>query len=304
MKIKNEFRQTPNFLLTNNFIELKKPTSYKRKDYLENMFFKIKNILEQEFYQSKISSKNAFLQNLDVRVKIITFLYIILTICLTKNLYFLVYIELFLIATILYLGVPLKFFLKRIFLVSFLFSGILVIPAIFSFVTEGEKLIAITNNIYITKQGTISALFVFTRSLSSLSLAFILLSTTRWNDLTRGLSSFKVPNFIIAVLDFTYRYIFLFLSLLAEYILGRKSRIVNTEKLNSKLNWLGSSIASFFRISLSHADEVSLAMMARGYNNEIKTKNINKFKNIDICFSILVTTMFLIFLGGLFIGRL
>ncbi|MDL2280871.1 cobalt ECF transporter T component CbiQ [Selenomonadales bacterium OttesenSCG-928-I06] len=304
MKIENEFKQTPDFLLTNNFIELKKPTSSKRKDYLEIMFFKIKNILEQEFYQSKISSKNAFWQNLDVRIKIITFLYILLTICLTKNLYFLIGIELFLIATILYLGVTLKFFLKRILLAAFLFSGILVIPAIFSFAAAGETLIAITNNVSITKQGTISALFVFTRSLSSLSLAFILLATTRWNDLTAGLSFFKIPNIIITILDFTYRYIFLFLAMLTNHILGRKSRLVNTEKLTSKLNWLGLSVASFFRLSLYYTEEISLAMTARGYNSEIKLKNINKLKNTDIYFSISATAMFLVFLGGLFIGQL
>ena len=300
MEVLNQSKQIPDFLLVNNAITPKHSNST-NKNYLERMFVKIKNIIELEFYQNNIAKQNGFLQNLDPRAKIISFLYIILTICLTQNLYFLVSLELIFIAIILYIGVSLKVFLKRIFLTAFLFSGILVIPAIFSFVTEGDTLLAITSSIIITKQGTISSLFVFFRSLSSLSITFILLSTTHWNDLTKALHFFKIPNIIIAILDFTYRYIFLFLYLLSDYILGRKSRIISTEKIGSKINWIGISIANFFRLSLNYTEDISLAMTARGYYNKPIIKNIEGFRNVDLYFIILTTIMFFMFLGGLFV---
>jgi cobalt/nickel transport system permease protein len=142
----------------------------------------------------------------------------------------------------------------------------------------------------ITRQGFAGAVFVLLRTTASLGCILLLVKSTRWPVLTGAIGSLGVPSIFVMALDLTYRYIFLFLTLLYDYILGRKSRLVALENSRSRFEWIGSALAGFFRLSLEYSRDITFAMLARGYtgDNENKERLPLRLKTPDWCFILMV----------------
>lgn len=253
-----------------------------RRDYLEKTFRSIRRKMSAE--QSAGKGKESFLTHLNGPVKIVCFLILLLGVAFSHSLLLLGLFQMGIILLALYSGISLSTYMFRVWIPVILFSGLALLPSIFNFITPGEMLLSLHQGFWpawlgggavhigITLQGAKGMLFVLLRSAGSLGLATLLLRTTSWTIITGSLAKLRVPDFMIMILDITYRSIYLFLPVVEDYLLGRKSRMVGRESYRESLRWIGSAIADLLRITNVHGDELFEALRSRGFIGEYKSQ--------------------------------
>ncbi|WP_378956682.1 energy-coupling factor transporter transmembrane component T family protein [Pelosinus sp. sgz500959] len=270
---------------------------WQRSDYLEKTLVDIQQVMAEDMFQAGIAAEQGWLQSIEPRVKVFGVGILLLAVGLTHSLPMLIIVHLFLLLTARLSDIGWTAYLKRVWLPALVFAGIVVLPAIFNWVTPGQAVVVIYQNVVwhigsftlprelsITIQGIATACFVLLRASASLGLVVLLVKTTRWSILTKAIGSMGLPVVFVMVLDLTYRYLFLFLLLLSEYLLGRKSRLVAVEKTGGGLVWIGSSLAGFFRMLWQYSYEINTAMVARGFNGDNHQRLSTRLMVRDVCF--------------------
>ena len=128
--------------------------------------------------------------------------------------------------------------------------------------------IHIPANIYISKQGFMAGLYpVFT------SRFIIVHGSFTYHDhsvakLLKSLQVMGIPSLLVMIIEMSYRYLVLLLNLSIEMFEARSLRTVGVLSMASRRAQVGSSIAALFARSMELADEVYLAMTARGYTGQ------------------------------------
>lgn len=288
----------PSWLATTKYTNLPVvKSSWNRRDYLEKTLDDIGLVMAEDMYQDGISNHSGILQKLHPLVKIIGCFILLILAAITHSMWALSGIHMLTLFLILYSGMSILDYKRRVWIPAFVFSGITMLPATLSWITPGEPLLTIyqgwswhigslglPEELIITKQGIKAALFVIMRTATSLILIMAVVKTTRWTILTKSLGRLGMPAIFVMVLDLTYRYLFLFLLLLTDYILGRKSRLVGRERPQSQWGWIGGAFAGFFRMCTEYSKEIAVAMVARGYNGDNHQAIQRQIGIMDICF--------------------
>lgn len=272
--------------------------SWSCKDYLEKTLEHINKIMAEDACATRISSSQGLLQGVQAPVKFIGLLALMIAASLTKSLAFLFLLNVVIFGVAFQSGLGVQAMSVRIWLPTCLFAGIAVLPGIINWVTPGEPLYIIYHDLAITKQGVKAAAFVLLRAGASLGLATLLIKTTRWSLLTKAFVQLGLPGEIVTVLDLTYRYIYMFLLLFMEYLLGRRSRLVGLESQSAKISWIGGTIAAFLRMIWEYSQEINDAMRSRGYSGEYIAEPRMPLKLHDICFLFLVMVLCVCAYGG------
>jgi cobalt ECF transporter T component CbiQ len=166
-----------------------------------------------------------------------------------------------------------------------LFAGIVFLPALFLIggrpvlhAPLGPISLTVTDNALWS-----GAVFV-TRVAASVSLAALLVVTTRWADLLKAMRVLRLPAIFIVILGMTYRYVFLFLQLVEQLFLARASRTVGETAVREQRQWLGGGIGTLLGKSFKTSNDVYLAMVARGFTGEIRTMSEFRMRDEDWLF--------------------
>lgn len=233
--------------------------------------------------------KESFFSEIDERIKIISLLFIVITISLLKRLetLFLLYLLSILFAFLSKINI--KTFLKRVWFFIPIFTLVIAIPSIF--LVPGKLQWGFT------REGLESAIRLVLRVADSISYVQILILTTPWVRIFSGLRGVGVPSIIIAILSISYRYIFLLLDVAEKLFLAKKSRTIEYN-LRREQNWVGGSIGVMAIKSHELSKEVSQGMLSRGFSRDmvfcVNTKILFSdvlFLIITILFSILTLIM-------------
>ncbi|MBC7247952.1 MAG: cobalt ECF transporter T component CbiQ [Actinobacteria bacterium] len=111
---------------------------------------------------------------------------------------------------------------------------------------------------------------VAAKSTVSVLAVILLSSTTPFPDLLRGMERLRVPRLLVALLSFTYRYIFV---LVDEAQRMRRAR--DSRGWSGKWLWearvVAHMIATLFLRSYERGERVYAAMLARGYDGGLRT---------------------------------
>lgn len=221
----------------------------------------------ESIFAEELASRKGFLQSLDPRVKALTLGAFVVLALFVKSLA---------ILGILYAGslllaalseIRLSFFLKRTWIFIPLFSLFIATPALFSFVTPGEALLRV-GPWTITRPGALGAAFFVCRVATSVSFAVLLSITTRHFELLKVLRVFGIPSLFVMVLGMAYRYICLFVEMLAHTFLAIKSRVGSITRTRSGQRLVAWNIASLWARSFQLNERVYEAMLSRGYRGE------------------------------------
>jgi cobalt ECF transporter T component CbiQ len=236
------------------------------------MLVDINNTLEQTIFADKIARQKGLLQALDPRLKIVSLFMLLFAVNLSHKLA--VIFILYLIALILALlsAIPLGFFIKRVWLLNLIFTGIVALPALF--ITPGHVLLRLPPGIVITQTGAMSALFLLLRVGTSVSFAVLFVLSTPWNDILKALGVMRVPDVIVLVLQMTYRYIHLLLHITNDMFLSRKSRILKRFNRGEEQHMVAATAGNLLGKSLQLSSEVYLAMESRGYRGYPRTMDL------------------------------
>ena len=201
-------------------------------------------------FTDEFANLDSFLSRLPVKFKIIFCLaFIILVAAMPIRIKFaFLFYSVIIISLIILSRIPWIFFLKRV---------LVILPFV--------VLVAISVP-FIQKDGWTIFFNCLIKAVLIILCLILLIQTTRFHRLLNALSELKVPGFIIMLLSFMYRYLFL-----VEDEILRKKRALESRNVGKKDWQVFKSIAnmtgSLFIHSYERAERIYLAMCARGYRS-------------------------------------
>jgi len=233
-------------------------------------------VLRQAMFSEDVARGGGLLQRLDPRVKLLSLLGLLLVAAFVRHVPVLVGLYLLTLALAATSGLPIGFFIKRVWLFIPIFTGIVVLPATFSFITPGEVVVPLWHwhghPVGLTRQGLTSAVLIVTRVATSISLVVLLTLTTPWTRLLAALRALAVPRMFILVIGMAYRYLFLLLSSVTDMFQARKARTVVAEvDARAGRRFVSAAAGTLFGRSYALSEEVHQAMVARGYQGNART---------------------------------
>jgi cobalt/nickel transport system permease protein len=266
-----------------------------RTGFLDKTLLAVAHVVERSFFSEEHARMKGLLQSLDVRTKLLTFLFLIIVISFLHTPLALLSLSGAALVFAVASSIPLGLFLLRVWLFVPIFSAAVVLPAVLNVVTPGEPLwviatlersytwgpYAVPQEITVTRQGLWGSIVFVSRVSASVSFAVLLSLTTRWSDIFAGLRALLVPRIFVMTLSMTNRYLFVFLRLIQDMYRARKSRTIHTLSSAGERGWVASRIGVIFRRSLEMSNDIYLAMISRGYHGEVVTLDRFRFTVAD-----------------------
>jgi cobalt/nickel transport system permease protein len=143
---------------------------------------------------------------------------------------------------------------------------------------SGSPLLDLPFGLVITSAGVERFLSVALKSWISVQIAVLLASTTPFPDILMAMRALKLPRLLVAIIGLMWRYLFLMVDETLRLIRARQSRsgeLTNGQKMaGGSLTWrarvTGGMAGSLFLRSLERSDRIYAAMLARGYDGEVR----------------------------------
>jgi cobalt/nickel transport system permease protein len=240
----------------------------------------------------RLSSKESLMHRIDARIKLISFLLIILFANLQGNIYSLIILEIFLIVLMI---VSRIFFdvVKRIAIV--LPFGLFL--AVFQPFIRGETIVYNLFGFPVYYEGLMFGITVFLKFLVCVSAIMILSSTTPMYQVISAAKKLGLPNIMAMLLGLMVRYLFLMYEILEKTVEAQKSRAYNRKNLGYKnaLRIFGYTVGSIFIRAYEQGERTYLAMLSRGYNeNSELTLYDKRITSLDVIFLCLIVAFIII----------
>ena len=261
------------------------------------------DLLRQVMFSEDVAGGGGLLQRLDPRVKLVSTLVLLVALALVHNVGVLVAAYACTLALAAVAGLPVAFFVKRVWLFVPVFTGIVVLPATLSIVTPGEVVVRLWtwhgHPQGLTAQGLTSAALVIARVATSISLVVLLTLTTPWARLLAALRSLGVPRIFVMITGMAYRYIFLLLGTVTDMYLAREARTVGARPHDrSAREFLSASAGNLFGKAHHLSEEVHQAMVSRGYRGDAVTIQSFRLTGLDITAVVVVVLASVAVYGG------
>ena len=244
----------------------------RKPDFVSRTIVGVTGAIEQAIYSESMARTDGFLQRVDPRAKAVMFGCAIVVAGLSRSLVILLCMYGLLVILALASKLSLGFFVKRVLVGVPLFAGIIYLPALF--LISGEPVISLQIgplDLSISGNALMSCAIFLARVAVSVSLAVLLVVTTRWADLLKAMHILHIPGLFIVVLGMTYRYIFLFLQTVENLFLARKSRTVGRAVSGEERQWIGATMGALLSKSFKTSDDVYQAMVSRGFTGNVRT---------------------------------
>ena len=287
-----------------------------RATFLDRTLRAVTSVAQQALFSEAAAGRKGLLQSLDPRVKLLTFLVLLIVISLLHDPASLLFLSVLGLALALLSRIKALFFLARVWLFVPLFSAAIVLPALLNVVTPGETLwvlvrlendhicgpLVIPRDIAVTREGLSGAVLFVSRVGASVSFAVLLTLTTRWSQIFAGLRSLGVPRIFVMTLSMTERYLFVFLRMIQDMYRARMSRTIRPLPAGMERSWTASRIGVTFKRSLDMSEDIYRAMLARGFQGDFRSLDRLHLSTRDIGWSALVlsvSSILLLFERGL-----
>jgi cobalt/nickel transport system permease protein len=226
------------------------------------------SVLAQALISEHSAHQRGVLQALDPRVKVVGLLSLVLATALSRHIAVVAVLLALAVALALVSRLSLWSMAKRVWLVAFLFTFTIAVPALF--LTPGEPLLQLPGVPAITAQGTRSAAMLLLRVESAVTLSTLLVLTTPWMHLLKALRALMVPVEAIMMLAMTHRYAVLLTETANAMFESRQSRMVGRLEGREQRRLMINSGGVLLSKTLEMGNQVFLAMQARGFRGEIR----------------------------------
>jgi cobalt/nickel transport system permease protein len=229
--------------------------------------------------------RDSFVHRLDPRVKAVLTLLIVLAVSLTPQgawAAFAAFLALELAAAwAAKLGW--SFTLRRSFIALPFMLAALAIP----FVTPGPTIYEVPGLGWtVSEPGLVHFVTILLRAWLAVQAAILLTATTPFTDLLWSLRSLRLPQALVAMLGFMYRYLFVLVDEALRMIRARAARSPRTVGTpRPPIGWqarvAGSMVGSLFLRALERSERVFAAMASRGYDGEVRALVRFRMLNLD-----------------------
>ena len=253
----------------------------KKANFVDKTIAGSASLLRRAMFADDTSTERGLLQRVDPRIKLLSLVGLLVVTSLVHHIPVLVAMYLATLPLAVASRLSLGFFVKRVWLFIPIFTGVIVLPATFSFITHGHIVVPLGHwfghRVGLTSQGLRSAGLIVIRVATSISLVVLLTLTTPWVELLAALRALRVPRMFVLVTGMAYRYLFHLLDSVTDMYTARKSRMVgrDTEVVAGRA-FVGASAGALFGKAHALSEEVYSAMIARGYNGNART--VNRFR--------------------------
>lgn len=143
----------------------------------------------------------------------------------------------------------------------------------------------------ITDRGVYVAVRFTLRSMACVSLATVLAASGKPQDLLRGLRGLGVPAAFVMVASMMTRYLSLLLESAEQIHLAKLSRSIGGIGVRREQAWTAAGMGEIYRRSRRLAEEVTEAMVSRGYTGEIRSLTVLGWRGRDILFVMACATL-------------
>ncbi|HEY2331099.1 MAG TPA: cobalt ECF transporter T component CbiQ [Acidimicrobiales bacterium] len=259
----------------------------KKGGFVEKTISGASGLLRQAMFSEDMAARPGLLQRIEPRLKLLGILGLLMAAALVQHIEILLALYALTLVLAAASRLSLSFFIKRVWLFIPIFTGVIVLPATFSFITPGEIVVPFGtwfgHPVGMTSQGLTSAGLIVSRVAVSISLVVLLTLSTPWNRLLGALRSLAVPRMFVLVLAMTYRYVFHLLGSVTDMYVARRARTVGVQSdVTSGRAFVAASAGALFGKSHALAEEVHMAMLARGYNGNVRTLTPAKVTPRDV----------------------
>jgi cobalt/nickel transport system permease protein len=265
------------------------------KNFTQKGILNIINFLRATMDAEAYSKRVGLLQTLDPRVKMVSILAFIVAVSMTHDIHVLLIVYPLTIVLAYLSKIDLLFFIKRVWLFIPIFAGVITLPIIFNVFMPGDGLVTLVRlgpNVHIgpfllpevisiTRQGTMIAVIFTLRVATCVSAGVLLFLTTRRDVLFKSLRSLGVPSVYVLTLDMSYRYIFLFMDMVKDFYVSKKSRTIQNRPLREEQKWVGGRIGYTLVKSLDMGEKVHKAMVSRGFDGNARIMNAYRMRGRD-----------------------
>lgn len=245
--------------------------------------------------------RDNWLTRIDVRIKLCYLVLILAANTWARN----IFVPLsFLLASLIFLlstRIPLRPVIRSMSLPVLFALFILLLKGFHEGEREWISFSVIGYKLVLKKEGILSGLITGSKILGGISVVILFSFTTMISQLCAGLKWFRIPDTIVDILAFMYRYIFLFLDEASVLWNAQRSRLGHTSwmKTIKSLGTMGGLLAIR---SIDRSKRTSEAMHARGYKGGgILTVLLPQWTKREYAFlaGIIILFPFLMYMGNL-----
>lgn len=215
----------------------------------------------------------------DPRAKLIAILCLIFSVVLIPELK-IAFIGLVIALTLVFVSrIPFSFVLKHLeWVILFVFPLFVIILFTYHQGAEIAKFYFLT----VTYGGLERASLISIKALSAVILIFPMIGTMRFDTTMKALERLKIPNKLVQMIMFTYRYIFVLTSELQRMFRSLTSRGFSRGINIYTMSTTGKLIGMLFVRSHERAERVFSAMVSRGYGGNLHTLVDFKLGKTDV----------------------
>jgi cobalt/nickel transport system permease protein len=270
---------------------------------LEKTLDGLAKVVRQAITSEETAERRGLLQRLDARAKLLSIVALLIAVGLVRHIPVLAALYLFTLVLAVASRIGLWWFVKRVWLFIPIFTGVIVAPAMFSFVTPGEVVLPLGHwfghEVGLTRQGLTSAGLIVCRVATSISLVVLLTLTTSWPRLLAALRALFVPRLLVLVLGMAYRYLFVLLDSVSEMVTARKARTVAAKRSGRGARAVaGFSGGALFGKAHALSEEVHQAMLARGFRGEARVLGRARLRALDGIWLVACLALSVLVVGG------
>jgi cobalt/nickel transport system permease protein len=212
----------------------------------------------------KYAGLSSPIHNWDPRAKLIAILCLIFSIVLIPDLRIALIGLAIALALVLVSKIPFGFVLKHL---TWVIMFILPLFVIVSLTPSG---------------GVERASLISIKALSAVILIFPMIGTMRFDTAMKALEKLKIPNKLVQMIMFTYRYIFVFIEEVQRMFTSLTSRGFSKRISVYAMSTTGKLIGMLFVRSHDRAERVFSAMVSRGYDGNFGTLVDFKMRKADV----------------------
>lgn len=267
-----------------------------KSNYLARTIRNMRAVICEDLQTEQFAQRDGLLQKLKPGLKLIAMLILILGASLSRQITVLLVLWLFTLILMYLSRLPVLILQKRIWCSIPLLTLLFTLPMTLNIFVDGNPLLMLHRSaeasqwlginwpadLFVSQQGVMAVSFLFLRVGISLSLGLILVMTTPVAEIFKSLRVIKVPALFVMIIEMTYRYLIVLLSISIEMFEARSLRTVGDMPVSWQRAQVGSSIAALFARSMALSEEVYQAMCARCYTGEMLEPLSNEWSRLDL----------------------
>jgi cobalt/nickel transport system permease protein len=230
--------------------------------------------------------KDHMLSRIDARLKLIVSLTILGMVLSYNGFAFPLLVAALCLQVCLAMRVPLRMFALRFSEPLFIIAMLLILKVFFS----GKDILFIVNifgvNIVGHKDGLWEGLMIGSRIIGAVSVVALIGFSTPFTEFMAGLSWFRIPKGFIEILMFAYRYIFVLLEDAMVIYNAQKNRL-GYSTIRRGIRSFGTLAGSLTVKAFESSQNITVAMIQRGYDGNMPMLKYKPFKAAEVMFSVL-----------------